>query len=195
RFNALEKDVTQKHAKLLAAKQTLTNQVQGLSSQSLKAGKNTKQPKATTTNLQFDDLGFPYPHFVSESREAMKKNNIPQHDVRFQPANREGMMFGTGSNGNGDYFRVQGNSLQPVTGMRSYGAEYRLRKLKIHIFEEEDAYGWIYHMERYFHIQGIEATDQLTADELCLEGKLFLGTVGVMDELLLDLGRVLKGDY
>nr|GEU65699.1 ankyrin repeat-containing protein [Tanacetum cinerariifolium] len=170
RFNALEKDVNQKHAKLLAAKQTLTNQVQGLSSESLKAGKNTEQPKATTTNLQFDDLGFSYPHFVSESRETVKKIIFHNMMLGFS-RQREGMMFGTGSNGNGDYFRVQGNRLQPVTGMRSYGAEYRLRKLKIHIFEEEDAYGWIYHMERYFHIQGIEATDQLTAAELCLEGQ------------------------
>ncbi|GKB69649.1 ankyrin repeat-containing protein, partial [Tanacetum coccineum] len=77
---------------------------------------------------------FPYPTFVSESSAAREKINIPEQDVRFQPVNREGMKFGTGSNG-------------------------------------EDAYGWIYRMERYFHIQGIEATDQLTAAELCLEGQ------------------------
>ncbi|GKA50082.1 ankyrin repeat-containing protein [Tanacetum coccineum] len=169
RFNALEKDFNGKHAELLAAIQSLTNQVQGLTSQSPKPSKNKEQPKVTTTNLQFDDLGFPYPTFVSESSAAREKINIPEQDVRFQPVNREGMKFGTGSNGNGEYFRVQGNGLQP--GMRSYGAEYRLRKLKMPIFEGEDAYGWIYRMERYFHIQGIEATDQLTAAELCLEGQ------------------------
>ncbi|GKF32321.1 hypothetical protein Tco_0102119, partial [Tanacetum coccineum] len=104
---------------------------------------------------------FPYPAFVRGSSAARKNNNIPHQGVRVQPTNREGMVFGTGSNGNGDYFRVQGDSLQPVIGKRSYGAENRLRKLKMSIFEEEDAYGWIYHMERYFHIQGIEAMDQL----------------------------------
>ncbi|GKA76409.1 ankyrin repeat-containing protein [Tanacetum coccineum] len=169
RFNALEKDFNGKHAELLAAIQSLTNQVQGLTSQSPKPSKNKEQPKVTTTNLQFDDLGFPYPTFVSESGAAREKINIPEQDVRFQPVNREGMKFGTGSNGNGEYFRLQGNGLQQ--GMRSYGAEYRLRKLKMPIFEGKDAYGWIYRMEQYFHIQGIEATDQLTAAELCLEGQ------------------------
>ncbi|GKB04622.1 ankyrin repeat-containing protein [Tanacetum coccineum] len=168
RFNALEKDFNGKHAELLAAIQSLTNQVQGLTSQSPKPSKNKEQPKVTTTNLQFDDLGFPYPTFVSESSAAREKINIPEQDVRFQPVNREGMKFGTGSNGNGEYFRVQGNGLQP--GMRSYGAEYILRKLKMPIFEGEDAYGWIYRMDRYFHIQGIEATE-LTAAELCLKGQ------------------------
>ncbi|GJV48810.1 hypothetical protein Tco_1439022 [Tanacetum coccineum] len=163
RFNALEKDFNGKHAELLAAIQSLTNQVQGLTSQSPKPSKNKEQPKVTTTNLQFDDLGFPYPTFVSESSAAREKINIPEQDVRFQPVNREGMKFGTGSNGNSEYFWVQGNRLQP--GMHSYRAKYRLRKLKMHIFEEEDAYG----------------------------GKLFLGTAGVIEELILDLGRILKG--
>ncbi|GKB75938.1 hypothetical protein Tco_0942833 [Tanacetum coccineum] len=142
RFNALEKDFNGKHAELLAAIQSLTNQVQGLTSQSPKPSKNKEQPK--------------------HGKKLISQNKM----LGFS---REGMKFGTGSNGNGEYFWVQGNGLQP--GMRSYGVEYRLRKLKMPIFEGEDAYGWIYRMERYFHIQGIEATDQLTAAELCLEGQ------------------------
>ncbi|GJY21422.1 putative mitochondrial protein [Tanacetum coccineum] len=142
RFNALEKDFNGKHAELLAAIQSLTNQVQGLTSQSPKPSKNKEQPK--------------------HGKKLISQNKM----LGFS---REGMKFGTGSNGNGEYFRVQGNGLQP--GMRSNGAEYRLRKLKMPIFKGEDAYGWIYRMERYFHIQGIEATDQLTAAELCLEGQ------------------------
>ncbi|GJW15686.1 hypothetical protein Tco_0019819 [Tanacetum coccineum] len=83
RFNALEKDFNGKHAELLAAIQSLTNQVQGLTSQSPKPSKNKEQPKVTTTNLQFDDLGFPYPTFVSESSAAREKINIPEQDVRY----------------------------------------------------------------------------------------------------------------
>nr|GEV16166.1 ankyrin repeat-containing protein [Tanacetum cinerariifolium] len=129
------------------------------------------QPKVTTTKLHCDDLGLPNSRFVSESSAACERNNIPKQDTRFQPTNRDGMMFGTRSNGNGEYFLVHEDGLQPETGMRSYGAEYKLRKLKMPIFEGEDVYGWIYRMERYFHIQGLEARDQLTAAELCLEGQ------------------------
>ncbi|GJS50286.1 putative mitochondrial protein [Tanacetum coccineum] len=117
RFNALEKDVNQKHAELLAAIQTLTNQVQGLSSQSPKAVNQVQQGK----------------------------KYIPQQDVR-------------------KHF-IAGNWNAFIR------SRIQIEKVKDAYFEGEDAYGWIYRMERYFHIQGIEATDQLTPAELCLEGQ------------------------
>ncbi|PWA47042.1 hypothetical protein CTI12_AA503080 [Artemisia annua] len=46
-----------------------------------------------------------------------------------------------------------------------------LKKLKMPIFDGDDAYGWIYRMERIFKIQGVEALDQLQVAELCLEGE------------------------
>ncbi|GKB77883.1 zinc finger, CCHC-type containing protein, partial [Tanacetum coccineum] len=195
RFNALEKDFNGKHAELLAAIQSLTNQVQGLTSQSPKPSKNKEQPKVTTTNLQFDDLGFPYPTFVSESSAAREKINIPEQDVRFQPVNREGMKFGTGSNGNGEYFRVQGNGLQP--GMRSYGAEYRLRKLKMPIFKGEDAYGRL--LDRFQQSQKGSLYEQFLAitqvgsarEYVALFEKLAGQLVGV-PEIILE-GTFIKG--
>ncbi|GKB41737.1 RNA-directed DNA polymerase [Tanacetum coccineum] len=47
--------------------------------------------------------------------------------------------------------------------------DYRFKKLKMPIFDGEDAYGWIYRMERFFKIQGVEALEQLQVAELCLE--------------------------
>ncbi|GKC40958.1 ankyrin repeat-containing protein [Tanacetum coccineum] len=49
--------------------------------------------------------------------------------------------------------------------------DYRFKKLKMPIFDGEDAYGWIYRMERFFKIQGVEALEQLQVAELCLEGE------------------------
>ena len=33
-----------------------------------------------------------------------------------------------------------------------FGVDSRVRKLKMSIFEGEDAYGWMYRVERYFTI-------------------------------------------
>ncbi|GKF42299.1 hypothetical protein Tco_0125641 [Tanacetum coccineum] len=46
-----------------------------------------------------------------------------------------------------------------------------MRKLKMTVFEGEDAYGWIYSVERYFEIQGIPQHEQLRAAALCKEGE------------------------
>lgn len=43
------------------------------------------------------------------------------------------------------------------------------RKIKMPIFSGEDAYGWIYRVERYFEVQGISKKDQLRAAGLCME--------------------------
>ncbi|PWA72590.1 hypothetical protein CTI12_AA104190 [Artemisia annua] len=49
--------------------------------------------------------------------------------------------------------------------------EHRMRKLKMPLFEGEDAYGWIYRVERYFEIQGLPPQEQLRAAALCMEGE------------------------
>ncbi|GJS71806.1 hypothetical protein Tco_0704647 [Tanacetum coccineum] len=48
---------------------------------------------------------------------------------------------------------------------------HRVRKLKMPVFEGEDAYGWIYRVERYFEIQGLSQQEQLRATALCMEGE------------------------
>ncbi|XP_028554071.1 uncharacterized protein LOC114580489 [Dendrobium catenatum] len=50
-------------------------------------------------------------------------------------------------------------------------ADNRMRKLKLPIFEGEDAYGWIYRVERYFAVNGVTEEEKLMAVPICLEGK------------------------
>ncbi|GKE42378.1 hypothetical protein Tco_1469662 [Tanacetum coccineum] len=52
-----------------------------------------------------------------------------------------------------------------------HGFDHRIRKLKMPLFDGEDAYGWIYKVERYFEIQGIPQPEQLRAAVLCMEGE------------------------
>ena len=56
-------------------------------------------------------------------------------------------------------------------GLTQFGADFGVRKLKMPIFEVEDAYGSVYKMERYFAINGLSKREKLMAVALCLEGK------------------------
>ena len=56
-------------------------------------------------------------------------------------------------------------------GQTQFGADSRVRKLKMHIFEGGDAYGWVYRVECYFTINGLSERETLMAVALCLEGK------------------------
>lgn len=47
----------------------------------------------------------------------------------------------------------------------------KIRKLKMPVFEGEDAHGWIYRVERYFLVNGLTEGERLMAAALCLEGK------------------------
>ncbi|GJW36904.1 hypothetical protein Tco_0059824 [Tanacetum coccineum] len=49
--------------------------------------------------------------------------------------------------------------------------EHRMRKLKMSLFDGEDAYGWIYRVGRYFEIQELPQQEQLRASALCMEGE------------------------
>ncbi|GJZ91174.1 hypothetical protein Tco_0663101 [Tanacetum coccineum] len=73
-------------------------------------------------------------------------------------SNKEDLLFRVISKGD----TTKENPSRSENIMGSYGADFWLRKLKMPIFEREDAYGWIYRMEWYFDIQGIEDIDQLT---------------------------------
>ncbi|XP_031271166.1 uncharacterized protein LOC116129586 [Pistacia vera] len=45
------------------------------------------------------------------------------------------------------------------------------RKLEMPIFSDEDPYGWIFRVERYFNINGISEEGKLTAATVCMEGE------------------------
>ena len=56
-------------------------------------------------------------------------------------------------------------------GQTQFGADSRVRKLKMPIFEGDDAYGWVYRVECYFTNNGLLEREKLMAAALCLEGK------------------------
>ncbi|GJZ47933.1 putative mitochondrial protein [Tanacetum coccineum] len=51
------------------------------------------------------------------------------------------------------------------------GTDYRLRKLKMPLFNGDDVYDWVYQAERFFDIQGLFTSgEHLRAMMMCLEG-------------------------
>ncbi|GKD36084.1 putative mitochondrial protein, partial [Tanacetum coccineum] len=98
------------------------------------------------SGVRFDDLGFAYPDNVEKPECSDHKNKRGGKTVRF---GEKGPRF----YGNKD--RNHGN---------------RIRKLKMPVFEGEDAYGWIYRVKRYFEIQGIPSDERVLAAAVCMEG-------------------------
>lgn len=49
--------------------------------------------------------------------------------------------------------------------------EYRRRKLKLPVFDDEDPNGWIFKAERYFSINQIGEDEMMEATVVCLEGE------------------------
>ena len=83
--------------------------------------------------------------------------------------------FWAGSSGFADTGVDSGGWRPPMArtgaGQTQFGADPRVRKLKMPIFKGEDAYGWVYRVERYFTINGPSEREKLMAAALCLEGK------------------------
>ncbi|GKA46562.1 hypothetical protein Tco_0739445 [Tanacetum coccineum] len=71
---------------------------------------------------------------------------------------RERVHRGARTNQAGDRFAYQ-------------GFKHQMRKLKMPVFEGEDAYEWIYRVERYFEIQGLLQHEKLRETALCMEGE------------------------
>nr|GEY20226.1 hypothetical protein [Tanacetum cinerariifolium] len=54
--------------------------------------------------------------------------------------------------------------------------DYRMRKLKMPLFNRDDVYDWVYQAERFFGIQGLVTTGEcLRAAMMCLEGPTLMG--------------------
>ncbi|GJY68145.1 ankyrin repeat-containing protein [Tanacetum coccineum] len=142
-----------------------------------------------TARRTYDGLGFPLPKFHAEPSTAIGKNQrsdfIELEDsskpVQGKPddmnvdRNRQRTSFGSGfkATGFGQPGFGRGVWTEPQTRVErethnSY--EHRMRKLKMPVFDGEDAYGWIYRVERYFEIQGIPPQEQLRVVVVCMEG-------------------------
>nr|GEV07321.1 ankyrin repeat-containing protein [Tanacetum cinerariifolium] len=77
-------------------------------------------------------------------------------------------MMGTNQRGEREH---GGGTNQTGDRFAYHGFKHRMRNLKMPVFEGEDAYGWIYRVERYFEIQGVLQQEQLRAAALCMEGE------------------------
>ncbi|GJZ61025.1 hypothetical protein Tco_0617162 [Tanacetum coccineum] len=146
----------------------------------------------------YDDLGFPLPKFQNDLSTAIGKNQrsdfIELEDSSSKPVqgkldhmnddrNRQRTSFGSEFEATG--FEQPTGFRQPTTGFvqpTGFGQpttrvkrethnkyEHRMRKLKMPLFDGEDAYGWIYRVERYFEIQELPLQEQLRAAALCME--------------------------
>nr|GEV60684.1 hypothetical protein [Tanacetum cinerariifolium] len=108
--------------------------------------KNSDEVESTKGFRSYDDLGFE----IFETSSAGEKKN-PKEGVNSLGSKSLELTLTAGTN-----FKAN---------------DYRFKKLKMPIFDGEDAYGWIYRMERFFKIQGVEALEELQVAELCLEGE------------------------
>nr|GEW78768.1 ankyrin repeat-containing protein [Tanacetum cinerariifolium] len=122
--------------------------------------KNSNEVESTKGFRSYDDLGFE----IFETSATKEKKN-PKEGVNSLGSKR--VEFGTRLGDDNELIRQQ-----PLTAGTNFKAnDYRFKKLKMPIFDGEDAYGWIYRMESFFKIQGVEALEQLQVAELCLEGE------------------------
>ncbi|GKD06305.1 ankyrin repeat-containing protein, partial [Tanacetum coccineum] len=170
RFDALEKKLDdgmgRLDASMTAMKEELKQIILGKATQSETMPETTKSatkvgpyiPPIPRFNDGFrhyyDDLGFELPNNTMESSSTMGKN----HRVSF--FEKEG--FGRG-------FGVEPQPNLERETQQNF--EHRMRKLKMPIFEGDDAHGWIYRVERYFEVQGVIRRERLRAAALCLEGE------------------------
>nr|GEW55911.1 hypothetical protein [Tanacetum cinerariifolium] len=109
--------------------------------------KNSHKVESTEGFCTYDDIGFE----IFKTSDAGEKKN-----------SKEGANF------------LGSKRVEFGTSLVLNGTNNSLKKLKMPIFDGEDAYGWIYRMERFFKIQGVEALEQIQVTKLCLEGEALL---------------------
>ncbi|GKE31279.1 ankyrin repeat-containing protein [Tanacetum coccineum] len=87
-------------------------------------------PKRST--LQFDDLGFPIPPLKEQPEGSNRGGKGSVNETSFA-----------------DYAQFEvSNRLLQVNRSNHHGADHRMRKLKMPLFDGEDSHGWIYKVER-----------------------------------------------
>ena len=108
--------------------------------------------------------GFPVREGAVMTRMRLGKGfqpNMGLGNENFQPS----AQYGTGSSGFVETGVDSGGWRPPMVrnwvGQTQFGVDSRVRKLKMPIFEGEDAYGWVYRVERYFTINGLSEREKL----------------------------------
>ncbi|KAI3522148.1 hypothetical protein L1887_11628 [Cichorium endivia] len=124
------------------------------------------QPPLITSTLLHDEQGYPIPPHTMHSESGSSHAKIRTYTgdgwgFDDQPVARSSQM-------GPQFVSNQGHGGGWVPHM-----DYRLRKLKMPLFEGEDVYGWVYKAERFFDIQGLATSgERLRAAVLCLEGSV-----------------------
>lgn len=107
------------------------------------------------SSTKFDDLGFPFTTNKDKPEVSNRGGKGPRSDNRFE-----------------EYVRFEeSGTLHHSNRGNFHGSDYRMRKLKMPLFDGEDSHGWIYKVERYFEVQDIEPGEQLRAAVLCMKGQ------------------------
>ncbi|GJX55769.1 hypothetical protein Tco_0285666 [Tanacetum coccineum] len=109
--------------------------------------------KKFQSGLKFDDLGFPIPPTntgTSADGGRKKEKNGARNTIRTR--------FVTGAN------HTEGRFF-------NHGYDHRMRKIKIPLFDGDDAHGCNYKAERYFEVIEVDPREQLRAAVLCMEGQ------------------------
>lgn len=140
RFTAMQEETSKRFDEVMKALAALSAKIQ-------------PEYEKPDNGPQYDDLWF-----LLNTQNLKGSFDPKQKTVEGVDKNNTAFRVGSGLNG----MEYTGGSKR-----RSFGADFRFRKLKMPIFEGEDAHGWIYRMERYFDIQEM---DQLWAAVLCMEG-------------------------
>ncbi|PWA70289.1 Ankyrin repeat-containing protein [Artemisia annua] len=138
---------------------------------------------------EYDDLGFELHTHTLESSSTMGKNHRVNffekegsvktdarkvndlHEDQFKQHTDGGSTFVNGMQPTGF---GRGFGIEPQTTLERgthQNADHRMQKLKMPIFEGDDAHGWIYRVELYFEVQGVIRRERLRAAALCLEGE------------------------
>ncbi|GJX32127.1 hypothetical protein Tco_0241982 [Tanacetum coccineum] len=124
-------------------------------------------PYVPPIRRRYDDLGFELNN--AESSTTIGKNLRPKVDP--QAAVDREMQHVMGTNQTGERMHRGAGTNQVGERIAYHGFEHRMIKLKMPVFVGEEAYGWIYRVERYFEIQGLPQHEQLRAAALCMEGE------------------------
>ena len=118
-------------------------------------------------------------NFLGRFRQGTTVAITAGHRYRWPPVRTEGMFqnFSDVSMVNTGTFFPGPNQTLPPSLVRGNergwvpGADYRLRKLKMPLFNGDDVYEWVYLVERFFDIQGLVTSgERLKAAIMCLEG-------------------------
>lgn len=113
---------------------------------------------------QAQNSGSPFRRLQNEADQGLVMEEMGPH-----------LEEGRGSarliDGGGDLGQFRPGTALVCSGQDQTGVDARIKKLKMPIFEGEDAYGWIYHVERYFMVNGLSEGEKLMAAALFLEAK------------------------